>query len=183
MKNSNKTFAEQLRESRVNKGLSQTYVSDKLNISRQAISRWETGKSYPDLDNLILLVDLYGISLDQLLMVSSKTENSNDGNISDQEEKLLINDNRLKKIEEQGQKNNELIENLCYTIIIAISCLFPFAGIIVPLVILFFMKKKNKKNKIMFIFSVICIIINAYSTFIILNEWFFHIGYRSINII
>lgn len=47
--------------------LSQDDVASKLNISRQSISKWETGKCYPDLDNLILLSDLYKISLDELI--------------------------------------------------------------------------------------------------------------------
>lgn len=47
--------------------MSQDDVASKLNISRQSISKWETGKCYPDLDNLILLSDLYKISLDELI--------------------------------------------------------------------------------------------------------------------
>ena len=47
--------------------LSQDDVATQLSISRQSISKWETGKCYPDLDNLILLSDLYKISLDELI--------------------------------------------------------------------------------------------------------------------
>lgn len=48
-------LSQQLKTSRQNAGLSQTKVAEQLHISRQAISQWENGKNYPDLDNLILL--------------------------------------------------------------------------------------------------------------------------------
>ena len=49
------------------KGLSQTEVAEKLGLSRQAISNWEANKSYPDLDNIVLLSKLYDVSVDELL--------------------------------------------------------------------------------------------------------------------
>lgn len=47
--------------------LTQEEVASKLGISRQSISKWENGNSYPDIDNLILLSELYGVSVDNLL--------------------------------------------------------------------------------------------------------------------
>lgn len=47
-------------------GLSQNEVAEKLGITRQAISRWENGRSYPELDNLTILADLYQVTLDEL---------------------------------------------------------------------------------------------------------------------
>ena len=38
-----------------------------MNVSRQAISKWELGESTPDTDNLVALSDYYGVSLDYLL--------------------------------------------------------------------------------------------------------------------
>lgn len=52
--------------------LSQNEVATQLNISRQAVSRWETGKAYPDIDNLVLLSKLYHLSLDELLETNQK---------------------------------------------------------------------------------------------------------------
>lgn len=48
-------------------GFSQSEAAEKLNVSRQAISRWERGTSAPSIENLISLSKLYGVSLDQLL--------------------------------------------------------------------------------------------------------------------
>ncbi len=59
--------ANRLYELRKQHGLSQDELADKLNVSRQAVSKWERSESSPDTDNLIALAKLYGISLDELL--------------------------------------------------------------------------------------------------------------------
>ena len=48
-------------------GMSQEELADKLDVSRQAVSKWECGDSMPDTDNLITISKLYGISLDELV--------------------------------------------------------------------------------------------------------------------
>ncbi|WP_204121688.1 MULTISPECIES: helix-turn-helix domain-containing protein [Levilactobacillus] len=60
-------FATRLKMARLAQGISQSDVAVALHISRQSISKWENGRTYPDLDNLILLSQLYQISLDDLL--------------------------------------------------------------------------------------------------------------------
>lgn len=60
-------FSERLRRLRKEKGFSQEELGDRIGISRQAVSKWESGQSYPDTNNLIMLSELYGISLDILL--------------------------------------------------------------------------------------------------------------------
>lgn len=52
---------------RADLGLSQEYVAEKIDVSRQTVSRWESGKQLPDLDKLIELCNLYQISLDYLV--------------------------------------------------------------------------------------------------------------------
>lgn len=47
-------------------GLTQEQLAEKLNVSRQAVSKWECGDATPDLDNLVALAELYGITLDEL---------------------------------------------------------------------------------------------------------------------
>lgn len=47
--------------------LSQEELADKLFVSRQTISNWETGKTYPDIQSLILLANLYQITVDDLV--------------------------------------------------------------------------------------------------------------------
>lgn len=60
-------LAECLKQARRDRGLSQADVADKLNIARQSISKWETGRTLPDLENLIRLSDLFNLSLDDLI--------------------------------------------------------------------------------------------------------------------
>lgn len=60
-------IANRLIELRKSKGLSQEELAEKLGISRQAVSKWERADSSPDIDNIIMLSRLYGISVDELL--------------------------------------------------------------------------------------------------------------------
>ena len=59
---------------RKEKGLSQEEVADRLNVSRQTISKWETGQSTPDFDKIIPICELYEISSDELLTGKKKEE-------------------------------------------------------------------------------------------------------------
>lgn len=56
-----------LKEARQMRGLTQENVAEKLNVSRQTISNWETEKFYPDILYVLQLSDLYQVSLDELL--------------------------------------------------------------------------------------------------------------------
>ncbi|MEG2464383.1 MAG: helix-turn-helix transcriptional regulator [Malacoplasma sp.] len=56
-----------LKEARLKKELTQENVANILNVSRTTISSWEVGRSYPDLESIVSLSDLYDISLDSLL--------------------------------------------------------------------------------------------------------------------
>lgn len=48
-------------------GLTQEQVSHKLNVTRQALSNWERGKNYPDIDILVKLTQIYNLSFDALI--------------------------------------------------------------------------------------------------------------------
>ena len=57
----------QIKKYRTNMELSQEELAEKVYVTRQTISNWENGKSYPDIHSLLLLSNLFGISLDQLI--------------------------------------------------------------------------------------------------------------------
>ena len=61
------TLCEKLTQARKAAGLTQADVAAKLNVSRQAVSRWESGQSKPSTEKLLALGVLYGVSIDQLL--------------------------------------------------------------------------------------------------------------------
>ena len=59
-------FPESLFELRRDRGLSQEDLASQIGVSRQAVSKWETGEAMPDLNKLLLLADALGVSLDRL---------------------------------------------------------------------------------------------------------------------
>lgn len=61
------TLGEKISKLRTTSKMSQGDLAEKLNVSRQSISKWETNASVPELDKLIQLCDLFGISLDELV--------------------------------------------------------------------------------------------------------------------
>ena len=58
---------EQIKKYRTEMNLSQEELAEKIYVTRQSISNWENGKTYPDIHSLLLLSSLFGISLDQLV--------------------------------------------------------------------------------------------------------------------
>ena len=61
------SFAEKLRASRKEKGLSQEALAEKLKVSRQSVTKWESGLAYPEIRTLILLAETLDRDLDWLL--------------------------------------------------------------------------------------------------------------------
>lgn len=61
------TLAEKLLSLRMEKGLSQEDLAEQIGVSRQSVSKWETGQSVPDLDKIIKLADLFGVTVDELV--------------------------------------------------------------------------------------------------------------------
>lgn len=60
-------FNDRLTDLRKRKGLSQEQLGYELGFSRQTVSNWELGQSYPDFQRLVLLSDYYEMSLDELV--------------------------------------------------------------------------------------------------------------------
>ena len=58
---------EQIKKYRTEMNLSQEELAEKIYVTRQSVSNWENGKTYPDIHSLLLLSSLFGISLDQLV--------------------------------------------------------------------------------------------------------------------
>ena len=60
-------FNNKLYELRKQKGFSQEELANRLNVSRQTISKWEVGESTPDMEKLVAISDLFEVSLDELI--------------------------------------------------------------------------------------------------------------------
>lgn len=65
---------EKLQELRKESNLSQEKVAELVGVSRQSVSKWEIGLSKPDTENLIHLVEIYNVSLDELIGVAEPVE-------------------------------------------------------------------------------------------------------------
>ena len=72
------SFADKLIQLRKAKGLSQEDLADSLGVSRQAISRWEQGNTFPDLLNLQKIMKVFGVSADYLICDEYSDEGNND---------------------------------------------------------------------------------------------------------
>lgn len=60
-------FGDRLRKEREKRGWSQDLLAEKIYVSRQSVSKWETGKNYPSIEIIIDISDLFGITIDELL--------------------------------------------------------------------------------------------------------------------
>lgn len=60
-------FSKTIKRLRAEKGWSQETLAEKAYVSRQTVSNWETEKSYPDIHSILILSDLFGVSLDELI--------------------------------------------------------------------------------------------------------------------
>ncbi len=67
-------FNKKLYELRKQKGISQEELAEKLNVSRQTLSKWELGTSTPDMEKLIAISDYFEITLDELVLGKEKKE-------------------------------------------------------------------------------------------------------------
>ena len=60
-------FNEKLQELRKHKGLTQEELAESLYVSRTAISKWESGRGYPNIDSLKIIASFFGVTIDELL--------------------------------------------------------------------------------------------------------------------
>ena len=71
------TLADRITEQRKLKGISQEKLAVELGVSRQAISKWESGQSVPELDKAVRMSDFFGVTTDYLLKgVETKKEDA-----------------------------------------------------------------------------------------------------------
>ena len=68
------TLGEKILALRTQKEMSQEELAAALEVSRQSVSKWETNQSVPDLDKIIRLADLFGVTVDQLVREGERPE-------------------------------------------------------------------------------------------------------------
>ena len=60
-------LAEQIKQRRIERGMSQEDLAERIYVSRQTISNWENDKTYPDVQSLLLLSVLFDTTVDELI--------------------------------------------------------------------------------------------------------------------
>ncbi len=73
------TFGEKLKGLRKEKGYSQEEMAGLLEVSRQAVSKWESDRGIPEIDKLVQISNMFGVTLDYLLKNESSNENNQSG--------------------------------------------------------------------------------------------------------
>lgn len=141
-------ISNQLKCYRKKNNYTQEYVANCLNISRQAISAWENSSACPDLENLILLSQLYEISLDDLVINEVKSENKKELNDSTVATKMEQNELEIMTYK---------LDSICCLSIVMVASQLRFLGIFLAIYALKNMKK-NSLYKIPIIFlCIICV--------------------------
>lgn len=161
-------FYVRLKEARQKKGLSQADAADKLNVSRQAISRWETGKGFPDINFLTPISELYDISIDELLGhnisvpeyelpdieegMSKSDETSPDPSLPDDNDKTPAStSSHIKNIFNR--------EYIFLILLLVISNFNTFIGLIVSIYVFVWTWRNRRHYKLILVLSVICILL------------------------
>lgn len=107
-------IGEKLFELRKNKNLSQEEVAEKLNVTRQTVSKWETNQSTPDFDKIIPICELYGITTEELLTGKKKEEENNFEKVEEKEEERPLTKQEVKR------KSAEVVSTSVFLYILAV---------------------------------------------------------------
>ena len=60
------SFGDRLQAIRHSNGLTQEEFAQQLNVSRQAVSKWESSRGYPEIEKIIYICNTYGVTMDEL---------------------------------------------------------------------------------------------------------------------
>ena len=83
-------FGENLRTMRRKKNISQEELAGKLNVSRQAISRWEQDNGYPEMEKMISLSKILNVTLDYLVSDNETADGSNEDSGSEEQPQISV---------------------------------------------------------------------------------------------
>ncbi|WP_300123056.1 helix-turn-helix domain-containing protein [uncultured Enterococcus sp.] len=154
-------LANNLKYYREKAGFTQEQVANELRVTRQSISRWENGKSYPDLDNLVLISELYQVSIDHLIKENEELFKKIDQNaqeIQDKKQKLVEIEQEVLQI-----TNKEKDESLLLLLLVAVSSLIFPLGLLLIGFVLIRNKRQNRFYKLIWLVALISLFFNVYA--------------------
>lgn len=100
-------FAEKMFALRKSNDLTQEQLAEKLNVSRQSVSKWESGQATPDLEKLIAMSQIFDVTTDYLLKPSEIDELSVKTEILEKQQQRLLN---------REKRQSRLIRCLLYSV-------------------------------------------------------------------
>ncbi|WP_162140114.1 helix-turn-helix domain-containing protein [Haploplasma axanthum] len=112
------TTGEKIAKLRKERNLTQEELADKLNVSRQAVSKWESNITFPETDKIIELSKIFSCSIDYLLLKDISTSMSNDEYSDNSQEKFY-----------NKQGFTTAIYTVCFGILMLLMYLFPILKI------------------------------------------------------
>ena len=77
------TIADRIQTLRKSKGMSQEELADAAGVSRQAVSKWESEQSVPDIDKIVILSEIFDVTTDYLLKGIEPAENNDHKTMAD----------------------------------------------------------------------------------------------------
>lgn len=102
-------FAQKLITLRKSKELTQEQLAEQLNVSRQSVSKWETGQAIPEVEKLLELSRAFDVTIDYLLKPSEIDELSVKTDILEQQQRQML---------EREEKRTKLFKNILYAVIV-----------------------------------------------------------------
>ena len=95
-------FGDNLKQIRKNKKMSQEQLAEKMNVTRQSVSKWENGESYPEMNNILELCKIFNCKLNDLV-------HSDMTDITSLDEEIIMN---VVKFNEKKQKEVKVLSNI-----------------------------------------------------------------------
>jgi len=99
-------FGDNLKNFRKSKKLSQEVLAEKVGVSRQSVSKWETGEAYPEMNNILMLCKIFHCNINELVQ-----ESLTDINSLDEEIKM-----KVVKFKEEKQKQIKGMSKIIYVV-------------------------------------------------------------------
>ena len=147
--------------------MTQEELAEYMGVSRQSVSKWETGDAYPETDKLIVLSDLFGMSLDELVRGNADMQiNKMDGMIeNDVAEKERKEANVHTEVEKNVYRLKKIGDAICGVIMLSVTAvylvlgiafglwhplwiMFPVCGTVCLIIYLVTQKRKELKKKL-----------------------------------
>ncbi|MDV3517435.1 helix-turn-helix transcriptional regulator [Lentilactobacillus otakiensis] len=153
-----------LKEARKQAGLSQNDVATVLQVSRQSVSKWENGRGYPDLDNLIILSNLYGKSIDNLLKCCDPSS-----------PRPYNNSPHNPKVSFDKRRKNESREEAFLLLLSLASSLIPSIAAFMPIYIIRKSSKRNRFYRLTLFVSVLVVLFNGYRLYTSISNYLLNI--------